>query len=183
MVSTKGKNRRFYTPYEVAQHNTPSDCWVSFLGGVYDLTNLLQVRALCETRVSARCTDAVFEQNNPGVIIEPLIKFAGQDISGWCETLGFPCNMLLTAASQVRREVTRLESAHLPCDTSQAVLCSNGKLRCVLQHNTCMHMRMRLSSWLFFMAREGYLTSRRWSPAATGTLAMESLGGRTRSTW
>ena len=36
--------RRFYTPYEVALHSSPDDCWVSFLGGVYNLTALLKVR-------------------------------------------------------------------------------------------------------------------------------------------
>jgi cytochrome b involved in lipid metabolism len=29
--------------WQVAQHNTPHDCWVSFNGGVYDLTPLLKV--------------------------------------------------------------------------------------------------------------------------------------------
>ena len=31
---------RYYTPKEVAAHNTPGDCWVSYLGKVYDLTSL-----------------------------------------------------------------------------------------------------------------------------------------------
>ena len=35
------KLRRFYTPNEVARHNTHDDCWVSFFYGVYDLTKLL----------------------------------------------------------------------------------------------------------------------------------------------
>ncbi len=39
---TKSPTRRYYTPYEVAKHNTPHDCWVSFLGGVYDLTSIIQ---------------------------------------------------------------------------------------------------------------------------------------------
>ena len=33
---------RFYTPNEVASHNTASDIWVSFLGHVYDLTKLVE---------------------------------------------------------------------------------------------------------------------------------------------
>ena len=33
---------RYYTPNEVALHNTPSDLWVSFLGKVYDLTELVK---------------------------------------------------------------------------------------------------------------------------------------------
>lgn len=55
--------RRVYTPYEVVVHNSPDDCWVSFLGSVYNLTRLLK--------------------NNPGKISEPLVKVAGQDISHW----------------------------------------------------------------------------------------------------
>ena len=34
--------RRYYTPAEVSQHNHADDCWVSFLGKVYDLTPLLR---------------------------------------------------------------------------------------------------------------------------------------------
>ena len=33
---------RYFTPSEVAVHNTSSDCWVSFLGDVYDLTPLCE---------------------------------------------------------------------------------------------------------------------------------------------
>jgi hypothetical protein len=28
---------------QVASHNAPTDCWLSFNGGVYDVTQLLQV--------------------------------------------------------------------------------------------------------------------------------------------
>ena len=31
---------KYYTPVEVYAHNTPTDCWVSYLGKVYDLTKL-----------------------------------------------------------------------------------------------------------------------------------------------
>ena len=36
------KLRNYYTPTEVAYHNTASDCWVSFFGKVYDLSKLIQ---------------------------------------------------------------------------------------------------------------------------------------------
>lgn len=29
---------RYFTPNEVLTHNSPEDCWVSFLGRVWDLT-------------------------------------------------------------------------------------------------------------------------------------------------
>lgn len=36
------KRPRFFTPTEVAAHNTAEDLWVSFLGKVYCLTPLLK---------------------------------------------------------------------------------------------------------------------------------------------
>ncbi|GBF98786.1 hypothetical protein Rsub_11368 [Raphidocelis subcapitata] len=39
---SSGRRQRYYTPQEVSMHNTPNDCWVSFLGGVYDLTRVLK---------------------------------------------------------------------------------------------------------------------------------------------
>jgi cytochrome b involved in lipid metabolism len=35
------KLRRFYTPSEVAHHQTSNDCWVSFFNDVYDLSKLI----------------------------------------------------------------------------------------------------------------------------------------------
>lgn len=55
--------KRFFTPSEVAQHNRPEDCWVSFLGEVYDLTKVVKA--------------------NPGVLSEPILRAAGSDISHW----------------------------------------------------------------------------------------------------
>lgn len=63
MAPLRGPVRRYYTPYEVAMHNTPDDVWVSFLGKVYELTKLVK--------------------DNPGPLVEPLIKAAGTDISHW----------------------------------------------------------------------------------------------------
>lgn len=52
-----------YTASEVATHSTPSDCWVSLLGRVLDLTSLLA--------------------DNPGPLAQPIIRAAGTDISHW----------------------------------------------------------------------------------------------------
>lgn len=35
------KLRRYYTPTEVAYHNTSDDCWVSFFNEVYNLSKLI----------------------------------------------------------------------------------------------------------------------------------------------
>ncbi|EFJ51680.1 hypothetical protein VOLCADRAFT_79473 [Volvox carteri f. nagariensis] len=59
----RGPLRRYYTPYEVAMHNTPDDLWVSFLGGVYNITDLVE--------------------DHQGTLAAPLIAAAGQDISHW----------------------------------------------------------------------------------------------------
>ncbi|PNW78294.1 hypothetical protein CHLRE_09g403200v5 [Chlamydomonas reinhardtii] len=63
MAPPRGPLRRYYTPYEVAMHNTPDDCWVSFLGGVYNLTDLIKA--------------------NQGALAAPLIAAAGQDLTHW----------------------------------------------------------------------------------------------------
>ncbi|XP_077991475.1 cytochrome b5 domain-containing protein 1-like [Glandiceps talaboti] len=55
---------KYYTPSEVAVHNTLKDCWVSFLGKVYDLT------PLCE-------------KYQGDVLLKPIVASAGKDISHW----------------------------------------------------------------------------------------------------
>jgi len=55
---------RYFTPKEVADHNTCDDLWVSWLGYVYDLTPLaLEYRG--------------------DILMNPIIKNAGKDISHW----------------------------------------------------------------------------------------------------
>ena len=58
-----GKHRRYYTPAEVAKHNCGNDCWVSIFHQVYDITSILTT--------------------NKGPLAEPLVRFAGQDLSHW----------------------------------------------------------------------------------------------------
>ena len=58
------KLRRFYTPAEVAKHNTMDDCWVSFFGQVFDLTQLLN-------------------KNFDKPECDPIVLAAGTDISHW----------------------------------------------------------------------------------------------------
>lgn len=53
----------YYSSSEVSEHNVLSDCWVSYFGRVYDLTPLIK--------------------ENPGLLVQPIVKFAGQDISHW----------------------------------------------------------------------------------------------------
>jgi len=55
---------KYYTPSEVAVHNVPTDCWVSYLGKVYDLT------PLCEEHAG-------------NVLLKPITSSAGKDISHW----------------------------------------------------------------------------------------------------
>lgn len=35
--------KRYYTPADVAAHNTANDCWVTFFNEVYDLSKIIQV--------------------------------------------------------------------------------------------------------------------------------------------
>jgi len=57
----------YYTNSEVAAHNVQSDCWVSYFGNVYDLTKLI----------------AESQAQGQGLMVAPILKFAGQDISHW----------------------------------------------------------------------------------------------------
>mmetsp|Transcript_46802 Transcript_46802/g.117264 ORF Transcript_46802/g.117264 Transcript_46802/m.117264 type:complete len:237 (+) Transcript_46802:80-790(+) len=58
------RTRTHFTPSEVAAHNSSQDdCWVSFLGRVYDLTPLLIEHA--------------------GDLVQPIADAAGKDISHW----------------------------------------------------------------------------------------------------
>jgi hypothetical protein len=53
----------YITPATVAEHNTHTDCWVSFLGRVFDLTKLVA--------------------ENEGILTQPIVAVAGTDISHW----------------------------------------------------------------------------------------------------
>jgi hypothetical protein len=57
------KKRLWYTPSEISLHNCSGDCWVSVFGKVYDLTELLA--------------------SNKGPLCQPIIQFAGEDVSNW----------------------------------------------------------------------------------------------------
>jgi len=71
---------RYFTPSEVAVHNTSSDCWVSFLGNVYDLT------PLCEEHSGTMIGDCKSILNDylaGNVLLKPIVAHAGKDISHW----------------------------------------------------------------------------------------------------
>ncbi|KAG8005882.1 Cytochrome b5 domain-containing protein 1 [Nibea albiflora] len=55
---------KYFTPAEVATHNTASDLWVSFLGKVCDLTPLM-------------------DQYKGDALLLPIMESAGKDISFW----------------------------------------------------------------------------------------------------
>ncbi|KAM9827446.1 cytochrome b5 domain-containing protein 1 [Neosynchiropus ocellatus] len=65
-VKDDGKEKRpnFFTPTQVAAHNTTTDLWVSYLGKVCDLTPL-----------------AMQHEDDP--LLVPILEFAGKDISSW----------------------------------------------------------------------------------------------------
>jgi cytochrome b involved in lipid metabolism len=52
---------KYYHPSEIALHNSPSDCWLSWLGSVYDVSNLTKSREM----------------------VNPILAMAGKDISHW----------------------------------------------------------------------------------------------------
>jgi len=58
-----GQRLPYYSNEEVMVHNHFHDCWVSYFGKVYDLTPLLA--------------------EHQGLLVQPILRFAGQDISHW----------------------------------------------------------------------------------------------------
>ncbi|GIQ87638.1 hypothetical protein KIPB_009716, partial [Kipferlia bialata] len=56
----------YFTPSDVAEHCTRTDCWVSYLGKVHDLTGVIR-------------------ENEPR-LVEVLVRNAGSDISHWFDT-------------------------------------------------------------------------------------------------
>lgn len=64
-VVTTGTEKKlpFFSKFEVAEHCISADCWVSYFGKVYDLTTLIKT--------------------HNGPLTQPILKFAGQDISHW----------------------------------------------------------------------------------------------------
>ncbi|XP_018335857.1 cytochrome b5 domain-containing protein 1-like [Agrilus planipennis] len=61
---TNKGDRILIAPFEVALHNKPGDCWVSFLGKVFNLTKLIEE----------------YKKTN---LVKPILAFAGKDISHW----------------------------------------------------------------------------------------------------
>ncbi|KAJ4456182.1 putative AstB/chuR-related protein [Paratrimastix pyriformis] len=64
-VPASTQTSTYFSPNEVAQHNHPSDCWLSWLGKVYDLTPLIRDNA------------------SQSLAIQPILDNAGRDISHW----------------------------------------------------------------------------------------------------
>ena len=58
------KLRNYYTPKEVAEHNTNDDCWVSLFNQVYDLTKLIH-----DNFKKPEC--------------DPIVLAAGTDVTHW----------------------------------------------------------------------------------------------------
>ncbi|XP_076580778.1 cytochrome b5 domain-containing protein 1 [Chaetodon auriga] len=58
------ERQTYFTPAEVAAHNTAADLWVSFLGKVCDLSPLMK-------------------RHKGDALLLPIMECAGQDISSW----------------------------------------------------------------------------------------------------
>ena len=71
---------RHYTPSEVAAHNTSSDCWVSFLGKVYNLTPLCEEHAGI---VACLLPPLIALSRLGSVLLKPIVTHSGKDISHW----------------------------------------------------------------------------------------------------
>lgn len=65
------KKLAYYTPDQINLHNAPEDCWLSWLGCVYDLTDVVKANS---------GTSGSYIGN---VLLNPILANAGQDISNW----------------------------------------------------------------------------------------------------
>ncbi|KAK9881033.1 hypothetical protein WA026_014376 [Henosepilachna vigintioctopunctata] len=63
-MTSEKKKLPYIAPFEVVIHNKPSDCWVSVLGKVFDVTPLIK-------RYEGQAS------------VKPLIAMAGKDLSHW----------------------------------------------------------------------------------------------------
>lgn len=63
-MQEKFKHWPIYAPFEVVVHNSPDDCWISFLGKVFNITTLIAKYS------GQKC-------------IKPLLAMAGKDVSHW----------------------------------------------------------------------------------------------------
>jgi len=66
-----GAKPRWYTSDEIATHNFRNDCWVVIFRRIFDITALIKQNA---------------ENPNTALLIRPLLRFAGQDISDWFDS-------------------------------------------------------------------------------------------------
>lgn len=66
-MASVGKRRQYYTPAEVAVHNSREDCWVSLFNRVLDLSPLLE--------------------KDYGELAAPIVSNAGEDVSYWFDSL------------------------------------------------------------------------------------------------
>ena len=91
------KLRRFYTPKEVAAHNTKGDCWVSFFDKVFDLTLLLN-------------------KNSTDTACDPIVLAAGSDITHWFDPeTEYVSNEILQSFSRLTKRFIA-KNTHLPKD-------------------------------------------------------------------
>jgi cytochrome b involved in lipid metabolism len=71
-----GSRRRYYTPAEISLHNAPNDCWLSWLGSVYDLTGVIS-KHIEGTAYSSNAEQMQDEA------VKPFVEAGGTDISNW----------------------------------------------------------------------------------------------------
>ncbi|KAJ1328329.1 hypothetical protein BSLG_010061 [Batrachochytrium salamandrivorans] len=96
--ATKGTLDRYFTPDEVMLHDSSDDCWVSFLGLVYDLTRLVTENQDALNVNTPDFIDALsprgcivltaFANDMPcSPLLLPILKNAGKDISHWFDRI------------------------------------------------------------------------------------------------
>ena len=103
-VEVRNIIRRYYTPYEVSMHNSESNCWISWLGKVYDLTPLIK-------KYQQGTTIHQFLLTLLDETVGPIVKAAGTDISSWFDAdTGDVTNYLLRHINKYRSKLAFIPS-------------------------------------------------------------------------
>jgi len=98
---SSSKRLPYYSNSEVMTHNVQSDCWVSYFGRVYNLTRLIA--------------------ENKGLLVQPILKFAGQDISHWFDAKTREPKSHISPSTGLRESYTPYgRFLHIPPETPTA---------------------------------------------------------------
>lgn len=102
---------------QVAKHNTAKNCWVSFLGGVYNVTPIVK---------------------DNGILAAPILKAAGTDISHWFDASTGDVKFYVCPVTNVERPYVPQVSKSV-LDACELICCPTDSKKCATTRcSTCL---------------------------------------------